>query len=57
MVEFVYNISHHAIIGISPFRALMGFDPQMEGTVQKQSRVLEKPVAKERAEDVRNGTL
>ena len=53
MAEFAYNNSRHASTGMSPFRALMGFDPQMGDAVQKQSRgVLEKPAAKERAEEL-----
>ena len=53
MAEFAYNNSRNGSTGMWPFRALMGFNPQMGDAVQKQSRrVLEDPAAKERAEEL-----
>jgi len=52
LAEFAYNNSVNATTGVSPFRALYGFDPVIRYEGETSERVVRVPAAKNRIEAI-----
>ena len=52
MAEYIYQSAKHAIIGVSPFEAMYGYNLEISMRLEDESRPEEVPAVKERIADI-----